>query len=86
MSQETIYVVMGQTGEYSDRNEWLVRAFKDEDAAKNYVGKLTEDGNRIRRQFNGRSLRGADKSDWIDPNFDCDYTGFNYYYFTTELY
>lgn len=28
-----VYVVQGSSGEYSDRREWLVRAFLDEDAA-----------------------------------------------------
>jgi hypothetical protein len=33
----TIYVVIGTRGEWSDRSEWLVRAFANEDAAKTHV-------------------------------------------------
>lgn len=29
----TIYVVIGECGEYSDREEWLVEAYPSEDAA-----------------------------------------------------
>jgi len=32
-----IYVVMGEAGEYSDWDKWTVKAFGDEQAAKDYV-------------------------------------------------
>lgn len=41
MSQ-TIWVVMGSTGEYSDRSEWLVVAFPDEAQAKRHADAATE--------------------------------------------
>lgn len=33
----TIYVVSGSIGEYSDQTEWLVKAFTDEEKAKELV-------------------------------------------------
>lgn len=34
---KTVYVVMGSTGEYSDRREWAVRAFLSKDDAERLV-------------------------------------------------
>ena len=42
MAKETVWVVMGTTGEYSDRNEWPVRAFFDEAAAQEHIEKATK--------------------------------------------
>ena len=33
----TIYVVMGMEGEYSDRSEWTVAAYLDQEKAKQHV-------------------------------------------------
>lgn len=33
----TIYVVMGSHGEYSDRSEWMVAAYPDEQKAQEHV-------------------------------------------------
>lgn len=38
----TIYVIIGSTGEYSDRDEWLVKAVTNEDRAKALVTALCE--------------------------------------------
>lgn len=38
----TIYVVSGSIGEYSDRTEWLVKAFTDEEKAKELVVNATD--------------------------------------------
>lgn len=37
----TVYVVMGTTGEYSDRDEWAVCAYTSEDSAKTHVERAT---------------------------------------------
>ena len=36
----SVYVVIGTTGEYSDRSEWLVQAFEDSFAASMLVFRL----------------------------------------------
>lgn len=38
----TIYVVMGTCGEYSDREEWPVCAYADEEQAKLHVDQASE--------------------------------------------
>lgn len=43
MTDETvIHIVCGTSGEYSDRTEWVVRAFFDESQARAEVDRLTE--------------------------------------------
>lgn len=37
MAERFVYVVMGTTGEYDDRNEWPVRAWPSEDEAQVHV-------------------------------------------------
>lgn len=42
-----IYVVEGSTGQYSDHQEWLVKAFRDEQDAKNFVMDCTREANKL---------------------------------------
>lgn len=44
----TVYVVMGSTGEYSDRNEWGVAVYSDENLAKEHVQRATKVANEIK--------------------------------------
>jgi hypothetical protein len=37
-----IYVVFGSTGEWSDKTDWLVKAFKDEEKARDLVTACAE--------------------------------------------
>lgn len=37
-----IFIVYGYTGEYEDRSEWLVKAFTDENKAKDMISQLAE--------------------------------------------
>lgn len=72
-----VWVVMGSTGEYSDRGEWSVFAFAREQAAKDYVGLLTHT----------YRAAGGDAGEYgkvpglseimrpLDPQFSRDYTG-----------
>jgi hypothetical protein len=47
-----LYVVMGENGEYSDREEWLVAAYLDEAKAKAHVMRAET----ALREFNSLSL------------------------------
>jgi hypothetical protein len=81
-----IYVVRGSTGEYSDRWEWLVKAFTDKITAENFVNDCSAIA---RREFDNAnkssSFWGYEKSSELDPNFSMDYTGTNYYLEEVEL-
>lgn len=37
----TLYVVMGSSGEYSDRSEWMVAAYADQPKAQEHVARVT---------------------------------------------
>lgn len=86
-----IYVVRGCTGEYSDRFEWLVRAFTEEGKAQEFVSKLDEWcrlHNVNRRDDRGKMVDYSHRSKLaspLDPNFCCNYTGTWYEYETVEL-
>lgn len=45
--ENKIYVVMGTTGEYSDRSEWPVIAYFDEEKAKQHVTLARQEAKRI---------------------------------------
>lgn len=80
--QETVYVVRGSTGEYSDRSEWLVRAFINEDAAKDYAERCGQHARAFaeRERIAGTYI-DSDGQNPLDSNFHCDYTGT---YYTVE--
>jgi hypothetical protein len=91
-----IYVVSGSTGEYSNRTDWMVRAYADENEAKSVV----EEYDRIAKEIEVRCQLDEDDPQYInrygryednwkwphpDPNFQMDYTGTGYGYGEIEL-
>lgn len=85
----TIFIVFGTTGEYSDRTEWPVKAFRDEQRAKDFVELLTSKSREIYSEDNHSFKYWSEvaKHSKIpeDPNFRLDYTGTSYYYVSTQL-
>jgi hypothetical protein len=78
-----VYVVMGSTGEYSDRTEWPVKAFRDEARAKEFVIDCDREANRIQVEHDrGIRIRQTHKH---DPDFRMDYTGTSYFLYEVEL-
>lgn len=80
---KTVYVVQGSCGEYSDHMEWMVRAFMDEEKAKAFVILATEQGNALRLKYAGKYW--CEEKTEADPNFQWDYSGFNYTYYSIPL-
>lgn len=93
-----IYVVSGSTGEYSDHNEWMVRAYTDEATAQAIVVEYTAKAKEIEVRAklpkdNPQHLDrykhdfGVDGRKWPhpDPGFQMDYTGTDYAYCEIEL-
>ena len=89
-----IFVVFGSSGEYSDRNEWMVCAFRSEEAAQKKVTELTEKMQELgvtqaNHQFSAEwyDLReeATAKMRQLDENFYMDYTGTSYYIAETNL-
>lgn len=89
-----IYIVFGATGEYSDHREWPVKAFRSQDKAQAFVTQIATEARAMLAKYNGYSnwKYGEDcsRDEPIemppnDPDFDCDYTGANYYIEETAL-
>jgi len=88
-----IYVVTGHTGEYSDRRSWMVRAFTDEQKAKDLVIMATRRGEEIFEIFAAQGRKASWAEDYespnsplhnqYDPKCTIDYTGV--YYGMTEV-
>lgn len=81
-----IFVVRGQTGEYSDRTEWPVKAFTDEDKAKEFVVQADAIARELyiqaEKSHSFWSFKGTHP---LDSKFEMDYTGTSYYYEEVEL-
>lgn len=75
----TLFVVVGTCGEYSDRREWLARAFCEEKTAQTFADRLKHDGTAIyaKKAAVGRYTSEADEIEKtaLDPKYDDDYTG-----------
>ena len=84
MAERQVYVVMGTTGEYSDRTEWSVRAFLDEGDAQALVVAATERGKAIEAS-KASPYASTDEKNEHDPAMSMDYTGTTYYYLTVPL-
>lgn len=80
-----VYVVIGTTGEYSDRMEWLVCGFLDEEKAKERV--LLAEGFARDSFISGEFNRYDDVEikNPYDGKFQIDYTGTDYYYAEIEV-
>lgn len=84
-----IYVIEGSTGEYSDRCDWLVKAFTSEAKAEEFV-KALDDWLRINQvSYREGTIADYEIRDELkcphDPSFRCDYTGTRYHIIECEL-
>ena len=91
-----IYVVSGSTGEYSDRTDWMVCAYADEEAAKAVVTEYSAMAKEIAVRMKlppenplhiGYGNRWKSDFKWPhpDPSFQIDYTGTEYMYCEIDL-
>lgn len=92
-----IFVVMGTTGEYSDRTEWPVLAFTDKTAAEKLVVQASRRAAEIHNQpSNGLSYRvdlamaeargeRLEPLNEFDPEMQMDYTGTFYEILEVDL-
>jgi len=90
---EKIWMVGGTTGEYSDRTEWVVDAWRSEAEAQARVGELK----RLMQEIgfpnssvwdhlsSAEQEKRYDEMKKHDPAFRNDYTGTEYYICELEL-
>lgn len=87
---DTIHLVCGSTGEYSDRHEWLVAAFSTAEAAQKYIDKLQLMYQQFPQNDRGYQREEEERDqlhrvmEVFDPNFSEDYTGTYYWYDTVQ--
>lgn len=82
-----VWIVMGSTGEYSDRGEWVVEAHANEDAAQARVVRLEAllrevggaDGQRLDYHARDAAAEVVRKHPEGDPECAIDYTGTRYW-------
>lgn len=87
--KEHIYVVMGTTGEYSDRIEWPVAAYDNARSAQAHVTQANEFARLIQLRIDDEDdplerydyESGGHPSHPLDPSFQIDYTGGTHYFY-----
>jgi hypothetical protein len=76
-----IYIVRGQTGEYSDQQEWIVCAYTDEQTAETHVVEAQAEATNIFKEGD----RWNPRKNPFDPFMRVDYTGTKYWVEECEL-
>lgn len=79
MADEKVYVVCGETGEYSNAKVWYVRSFLSPEPANAFRDRLNKwcEERGLHNEGLGRDFREHGKPP-EDPHFCCDYTGTSY--------
>lgn len=83
--ETTIYIVIGTTGEYSDKNEWFVIAYDKEESAKQHVNLATQEAHRILHLANVQQKHWFNFARIYDPNAECLDSSIMYYYDSLKL-
>lgn len=73
-----IFIVMGTTGEYSDRTEWPVCFYETEAKAQLHCELAKQEANKIEALKGNKYARHTGTNPY-DPNMSMDYTGTSYY-------
>lgn len=70
------YAVVGETGEYSDRQIWISKIFADKGLADKVAKEYKDEAQFLFRKYE-EYYRIPDRVH-SDPKFSCDYTGTGY--------
>jgi len=79
-----IWIVEGTTGEYSDRDDWVVCAYTSQEKAENHASKAMRRAKEIQKDRLTR-YSAPKSSNEFDPKMRMDYTGTEYYVIECEL-
>lgn len=67
----TIWIVFGIRGEYSDRTEWVVRAFLSQRRAEKYAQAVKSRSAELRREYGGW-VDVPDGANELDPSYGAN--------------
>jgi hypothetical protein len=73
-----IFLVRGSTGEYSDRLEWIVAAYRDESRAKAHAEAARQWAEKAVEECGDEPWKISQKQNPHDPHMSVDYTGVIY--------
>jgi hypothetical protein len=79
-----LWLVHGSCGEYSDRCEWVVCAYRSEEEAKKHTQLAQARADALKRQYENAWKMPANANEY-DPQMQTDYTGTFYSHGMTEL-
>lgn len=86
---DRVWIVMGSTGEYSDRTDWPVVAFASEAEAKERIAALDVRMQKIKQEWRDAPWECEDEIKAhmapLDPYFSSGYTGTSYFFYEVEL-
>lgn len=86
-----IYIVMGTTGEYSERSEWPVCAYTDQQQAQKHAADASAVAREelVKCEADGAYYDAFDERratvNPYDPNMDLNYNGTSYFLYEVEL-
>lgn len=78
-----IYLVQGTTGEYSDRTDWVVCAYRSKQKAEDHASKAMHRAMELFKS--GWRSYNSEEVNEFDPGMRIDYTGTEYTTFEVEL-
>lgn len=86
---QCVWIVMGTTGEYSDRSEWPVVACTSEEGAKARVAALDIRMQQMPQEWREDRLAHMDEIKAhmapLDGSFSMDYTGTSYFVYEVPV-
>jgi 1,2-phenylacetyl-CoA epoxidase catalytic subunit len=80
-----LYLITGETGEYSDYDNWNVSITDSEDVAKEFVESMNEETKQVGNLSWGERDEIVERLSSKDPKIRIDYTGTTYSYEEFEL-
>ena len=73
-----VYLVIGETGEYDDHSEWVVRAYGSEELAQGHAAAAEAVAKEIFKEYPFPDCIVANAKNPHDPKMQIDYTGTRY--------
>jgi len=80
-----VHVVMGSTGEYSDRTQWAVCAYQDKMRADQHADLAKIEAHKMEKARTSR-YSVVEGKNMYDPHMQMSYTGTDYYVISVDLF